>query len=93
MDEVRAKILTDLPPRLYDAVRCWSLRTPDQLAIADPDGKWTYRQLDLVVERTGAWLIASGVRAGDRVMIVSENCIAFAPFFLHYLKSTLYLFL
>lgn len=81
MDELRAKILADLPPRLYDAVRCWSLRTPDQLAIADPDGKWTYKQLDLVVERTRSWLIASSVRPGDRVMIVSENCMAFAAIF------------
>ena len=86
MDKVRAKILAELPPRLYDAVRCWSLRTPDQLAIADPDGKWTFRQLDLVVERTRAWLIASGVRPGDRVMIVSENCIAFAPIFFSLLE-------
>jgi long-chain acyl-CoA synthetase len=86
MDNVRAKILAELPPRLYDAVRCWSLRTPDQLAIADPDGKWTFRQLDLVVERTRAWLIASGVRPGDRVMIVSENCIAFAPIFFSLLE-------
>ena len=86
MDKVRAKILAELPPRLFDAVRCWSLRTPDQLAIADPDGKWTFRQLDLVVERTRAWLIASGVRPGDRVMIVSENCIAFAPIFFSLLE-------
>jgi long-chain acyl-CoA synthetase len=64
--------------RISDVVKPWADRLPDQKAIVDPHGSWTYRELDEVIALTADWLRASGVRAGDRVMIVGENCREFA---------------
>jgi acyl-CoA synthetase (AMP-forming)/AMP-acid ligase II len=74
--------LATLPTRVHHVVRRWSEHVPDQAALVDADGTWTYKELDLIVSRTAALLIASGVRPGDRVMIVGENCRAFVAIFL-----------
>src|SRR5580704_8450610 len=65
------------PVRISDAFRSWAERTPDQPALVEAAGTWTYGQLATVVSETAAWLRSSGVRPGDRVMIVCENCRAF----------------
>jgi long-chain acyl-CoA synthetase len=45
-------------------------RTPDRLALIDPDGEWTYDAFrDAVLAATGR-LRAAGTKAGDRVLIV-----------------------
>lgn len=64
--------------RISDVVTVWAERLPDQPAVADPSGSWSYRELERVVSQTADWLRMSGIRAGDRVMIVGENCRAFA---------------
>jgi len=64
--------------RISDVVRPWSDRLPDHQAVIDPTGSWTYRELEGVISRTADWLRGSGVRPGDRVMIVGENCREFA---------------
>lgn len=64
--------------RISDAVKVWAERLPDHPAVVDPNGAWTYRQLEEVISQTADWLCSSGVRAGDRVMIVGENCREFA---------------
>jgi long-chain acyl-CoA synthetase len=79
--EERAKILASLPPRIYHAVRVWSVRTPDRAALVEAGGRWTYRELDAAVERARAWMLDLGIRPGDRVMIVCENCKALAAIF------------
>jgi long-chain acyl-CoA synthetase len=71
------EILKSLPPRLCDAITPWVERTPDHPALVEASGTWTYKQLDTVVKETQAWLRELGVRPGDRVMIVCENCRAF----------------
>ena len=48
----------------------------------EASGTWTYRQLASAVSETQRWLLASGVRPGDRVMIVCENCRAFVAILL-----------
>jgi acyl-CoA synthetase (AMP-forming)/AMP-acid ligase II len=45
--------------------------------LVESAGIWTYRQLAVAVADTQAWLVESGVRAGDRVLIVCENSRAF----------------
>jgi long-chain acyl-CoA synthetase len=45
-------------------------------------GAWTYRQLAVAVTKTRTWLMESGVRPGDRVLIVCENSRAFVACFL-----------
>jgi long-chain acyl-CoA synthetase len=64
--------------RISDVVRPWSDRLPDHQAVIDPTSSWTYRELEGVISRTADWLRGSGVRPGDRVMIVGENCREFA---------------
>ena len=69
--------LIPLPSHISDAARPWVERSPDQSALVEATGTWTYRQLDVAVAETQIWLSDSGVRPGDRVMIVGENCRAF----------------
>jgi long-chain acyl-CoA synthetase len=64
--------------RICDIVRPWADRLPGHIAVVDPTGSWTYEELAEVISETQAWLRESGVRPGDRVMIVGENCRAFA---------------
>jgi long-chain acyl-CoA synthetase len=64
--------------RISDIVKPWAERLPDQKAIVDPNGSWTYRELEKIISQTADWLRGSGVRAGDRVMIIGENCREFA---------------
>src|ERR1700676_5153887 len=52
--------------------------TPDRVALIDDSATLTYRELDRAVRGTADALRALGIRAGDRVTIVSENCIALA---------------
>ena len=64
--------------RISDVVKGWAERSPDHKAVVDPNGSWTYRDLERIISQTADWLRESGVRAGDRVMIVGENCREFA---------------
>jgi long-chain acyl-CoA synthetase len=64
--------------RISDVVKPWADCLPDHTAIVDPNGSWSYRELLAVISQTAEWLRGSGVRAGDRVMIVGENCREFA---------------
>ena len=64
--------------RISDVVKPWADRLPGHKAVVDPNGSWTYHELDRIIPETGDWLRSSGVRAGDRVMIVGANCREFA---------------
>ena len=77
-----AELLANLPDRISDIIKPWADSAPDQPALVEPSGTWTYRQLALVVAETQAWLLDSGVRPGDRVMVVCENCRAFVAILL-----------
>ena len=49
----------------------------DAPAVSDSTGvRWTYSALDSACEAVRARLEAAGVRAGDRVLLLSENCAA-----------------
>src|SRR5271165_1674897 len=77
-----AELLTNLPERISDIVKPWSERSPGRPALVEASGTWTYRQLASAVSDSQRWLLASGVRPGDRVMIVCENCRAFVAILL-----------
>ncbi len=64
----------DLPVRISDIIKPWAERSPEHPALVEPAGAWTYRQLAAAVSDTARWLLHSGVRPGDRVIIVCENC-------------------
>lgn len=74
--------MTELPTQVHDVIKPWVKSSPNHPALVDTSGTWTYKQLASVVDETQRWLSESRVRAGDRVMIVCENCRAFAAIFL-----------
>ena len=60
MPENRAfDVLPTLPTRISDVVKPWAERSPDQPALVEAAGTWTYRQLASVVAETQAWLLDS----------------------------------
>jgi long-chain acyl-CoA synthetase len=76
------EILAGLPLRISDVLHPWVDLSPDHPALVESSGTWTYGQLASVVAETRTWLVDSGVRPGDRVMLVCENCRAFIAVFL-----------
>lgn len=68
------ELLTNLPERICDVIAPWSERSPDRPALVETSGTWTWRQLASAVADTQRWLVDLGVRPGDRVMILCENC-------------------
>jgi long-chain acyl-CoA synthetase len=75
-DEV-PEILANLPVRISDVIKPWAQRSSDQLALVEAAGSWTYAQFASAILETQSWLGSLGVRPGDRVMLVCENCRAF----------------
>jgi long-chain acyl-CoA synthetase len=53
-----------------------------RIALVEGGVGWSYRDLDRRVSETAAVLSSLGVRAGDRMIIVSENCISLAALLL-----------
>ena len=77
-DEQVTELLATLPPKTSDAVTPWAERLPNHPALVEASGTWTYGQLSSAISATQTWLVELGVRPGDRVMIVCENCRALA---------------
>ncbi len=67
-----------LPNRIHEVIDHHVAATPDHPALIDDKGRLTYRELDRTVGRVAEALQALGIRAGDRMMIVSENSISLA---------------
>ena len=65
--------------RIHELFDGWLQRSPDRvfLHLRDADGEpatMTYAQVGAVVATLEAELRADGVRPGDRVMVIAENC-------------------
>lgn len=72
----------NFPERTSDVICPWVSSLPNKPALVETAGSWNYRQLaDAIVEAKG-WLTVLGVRPGDRVMLVCENCRAFVAILL-----------
>lgn len=67
-----------LPDRIHKVYDEHALLTPGRAALKEGDTVWTYAHLADSVEMTARELSGIGVRRGDRVVLVSENCIALA---------------
>ncbi|MBV9459970.1 MAG: AMP-binding protein, partial [Bradyrhizobium sp.] len=72
------QIAAALPRRLHAVMDRFVQETPEHIALVEDGDAWSYRDLDRHVEEVARQLASLGVRAGDRMMIVSENCIALA---------------
>jgi len=77
-----ADIAADIPRRIHEVTDIHVARFPDRVALIEEGTSWTYRELDRAVADVAAALKTLGVRAGDRMIIVSENCIALAALLL-----------
>src|SRR3984957_17322533 len=77
-----AEILRELPVRISDVVTPWAESFPDKPALVEASGSWTYGQLASAIAETQTRLHKWGVRPGDRVMIVGENCREFVAILL-----------
>jgi long-chain acyl-CoA synthetase len=65
-----------LPHRISDIVAIGAARAPHSPALVEDEHVWTYAELQHEVERCARLLRDLGIRPGDRVMLVSENCVA-----------------
>jgi non-ribosomal peptide synthetase component F len=77
-----AEIAAEIPGRIHQVLEPMFSSTPDHVALIDEGTSWTYRELDRSVTDIAAALKSLGIRAGDRMIIVSENCIALAALLL-----------
>jgi long-chain acyl-CoA synthetase len=62
--------------RLEEIPAHWARLQPGRAAIFEGDRSWSWRELDEARWRLAEALRAAGVRPGDRVMVVGENCAA-----------------
>jgi long-chain acyl-CoA synthetase len=76
--QAAAEILNVLPNRLHEVMDAHVAATPDRTALIDDSATLTYRELDRAVGDTADALRGLGIRAGDRMLIVSENSIPLA---------------
>jgi long-chain acyl-CoA synthetase len=76
------RMTSAFPRRITDVLSQWAERLPEHPALVEDRSTWTYSQLLAATEQTNIFLAESGVRPGDRVMIVGENCRAFVALFL-----------
>ena len=68
--------------KIADVLAPWAKRAPDHPAVVEKSGAWTYGQLAQAVAAARIWLADQGIRAGDRLMIVNENCRALVALWL-----------
>jgi long-chain acyl-CoA synthetase len=70
-------ILNKFPQRICDIAKPWADGSPERPALVETSGSWTYGQFESAIANAVTWLQDSGVRPGDRVMIICENSRAF----------------
>ena len=71
-----AHLLAALPPRIDGIVTRQAVRMPAAEALREQDRAWTYAELAVATADAARQLAASGVRPGDRVLVIGENCAA-----------------
>jgi long-chain acyl-CoA synthetase len=74
--------LAGLPRRIHEVIDRYAAETPDRPALSEQGNEWSYGKLHRSVGEIAEGLRALGVRPGDRMMIVSENCVALAALLL-----------
>ena len=76
------EIAVDLPSRIHEVTARQVAKAPDWIALVEDGASWSYRDLERRVSEIATVLSSLGIRAGDRMIIVSENCIALAALLL-----------
>jgi long-chain acyl-CoA synthetase len=80
--DTTADILARLPRRISHRPLAWAKKTPNTPAVIEDGVTWTYGDLAKAVDEAKALLMGLGVRPGDRVLIINENCRAFVALLL-----------
>ena len=62
--------------RIHQLMAPWVAGTPDPTAVGDAHLALTYGQLDAAARTAQAHLEGLGLRPGDRLLVVGENCVA-----------------
>jgi acyl-CoA synthetase (AMP-forming)/AMP-acid ligase II len=62
-----------IPDTIYNTVKLY----PDKLAVAGPDGRYTYSEIKLRIDKLANALHASGLNKGDAIGAILWNCCAF----------------
>jgi len=62
-------------------IRKWALLAPERVALTDDTRKLTYRELNGRIHRLANFLLAKGVRKGDRVAALLQNSTPFLEIF------------
>ena len=70
------RLLAALPSRIDDIVTRQAAHMPEGEALREQDRAWTYADLAATTDVVAQQLAAAGVRPGDRVLVVGENCAA-----------------
>jgi long-chain acyl-CoA synthetase len=68
------------PARVHQLASHWAALTPQAPALADERLSLSYGELEREIERVRHLLADTGVRGGDRVLLVAENHVATAVF-------------
>lgn len=63
----------DLLELFEGSVRAWRHRVAFRMVEGEKETRFTYGQVHRYASRVGSFLLRSGVKPGDRVMVVSEN--------------------
>jgi long-chain acyl-CoA synthetase len=69
-------LIEDLPSRVHDVYAKFAQEAPEHPAFVEAGRPWSYRQFSDAVEAAARDLRELQVRAGDRVMVASENSVA-----------------
>lgn len=80
-DEIDRSV-NNFPERISDVINRWVEQSPNHPALIEVSGTWSYRELAAAISEAKQWLRDLGVRPGDRVMLVFENCRAFVAILL-----------
>ncbi|MGJ7494712.1 class I adenylate-forming enzyme family protein [Variovorax sp. RT4R15] len=62
------------PTRIHQPFDAWLAACPDEIFVHERERSLSYAALGALVDRAQAELQGDGVRTGDRVLIVAENC-------------------
>ncbi len=68
-------------------VKAFANERPDAPAVADPDGRITWRELDALADRITAWLQADGVGLGGATAIAGLNSVMQVAVFIGTLRA------
>jgi acyl-CoA synthetase (AMP-forming)/AMP-acid ligase II len=71
-DPATADLVT--PGRLETLASRWAAARGASTALSDPRGEWSWRDLEHGRKQLAELLLTLGVRSGDRVMVVGDNC-------------------